>query len=220
MNTTEQSTIFEEIEAVLQSSECVARNLKHNFIGTEHVLLAILDNESLLAFRILKHLGIQGKGAKAGIRRMIGTGSSDLTDTKIQLTPRMKKVISLTRKEMRTLGDEKANTQHLLLGLLREGDGVAAKYLKLQGIGTDEIHRIIKVGVGSYDPCKKSYKRSWHRIVFENKNIATDEMVALRIVEELGISAQVKSWREETDVRFQFPPDIKFSLQVIQVELS
>ncbi|MEI6662989.1 MAG: ATP-dependent Clp protease ATP-binding subunit [Actinomycetes bacterium] len=105
-----------------------ARNLKHNYIGTEHVLLGLLREEEGLAARVLESLDITAEKVRAQVVRIVGSGE-EVTSGQIPFTPRAKKVLELALREALSLGHNYIGTEHILLGLVRENEGVAARIL-------------------------------------------------------------------------------------------
>src|SRR5438874_1826230 len=105
-----------------------ARTLKHNYIGTEHILLGLLREEEGLAARVLESLDITVERVRAQVVRIVGSGE-EVTNGKIPFTPRAKKVLELALREALSLGHNYIGTEHILLGLVRENEGVAARIL-------------------------------------------------------------------------------------------
>jgi hypothetical protein len=105
-----------------------ARLLKHNYIGTEHILLGLVAEEKGVAAEVLAGLGITLATARAGVVDIIGTGQSP-PQGHVPFTPRAKEVLELALREGLALGHDHIGTEHLLLGLLSEGEGVAAELL-------------------------------------------------------------------------------------------
>jgi ATP-dependent Clp protease ATP-binding subunit ClpC len=105
-----------------------ARILKHNYIGTEHILLGLLREEEGLAARVLESLHITVEEVRAQVARIVGQGD-EVTAGQIPFTPRAKKVLELSLREALGLGHNYIGTEHVLLGLLREGEGVAVRIL-------------------------------------------------------------------------------------------
>ena len=113
-----------------------ARTLKHNYIGTEHILLGLLREEEGLAARVLESLDITVEEVRAQVARVVGQGdevttgqTDEVTTGQIPFTPRAKKVLELALREALSLGDDYIETEHILLGLVRENEGVAARIL-------------------------------------------------------------------------------------------
>src|SRR6516225_2439833 len=105
-----------------------ARTLKHNYIGTEHILLGLLREEEGLAARVLESLDITVERVRAQVVRLVGSGE-EVTSGQIPFTPRAKKVLELALREALSLGHNYIGTEHILLGLVRENEGVAARIL-------------------------------------------------------------------------------------------
>src|SRR5438067_469711 len=105
-----------------------ARTLKHNYIGTEHILLGLLREEEGLAARVLESLDITVERVRAQVVRIVGSGE-EVTSGQIPFTPRAKKVLALALREALSLGHNYIGTEHILLGLVRENEGVAARIL-------------------------------------------------------------------------------------------
>src|SRR6202522_985222 len=105
-----------------------ARTLKHNYIGTEHILLGLLREEEGLAARVLESLDITVERVRAQVVRIVGSGE-EVTSGQIPFTPRAKKVLELALREALSPGHNYIGTEHILLGLVRENEGVAARIL-------------------------------------------------------------------------------------------
>jgi ATP-dependent Clp protease ATP-binding subunit ClpC len=106
-----------------------ARALNHNYIGTEHVLLGLLRQQEGLAARVLEHLGLTVERVREQVVRIVGSGKEEFTSGQIPFTPRAKRVLELSLREARSLGQNFINTEHILLGLVRENEGVASRIL-------------------------------------------------------------------------------------------
>jgi ATP-dependent Clp protease ATP-binding subunit ClpC len=123
----------ERARRVLTIAQEEARNLNHSYIGTEHILLGLVREEEGVASRVLTNLGIGLGKVRSAVEFIIGRGEKPGTG-ETGLTPRAKKVIELAIDEARQLGHNYIGTEHLLLGLLREGEGVASSVLDSFGI--------------------------------------------------------------------------------------
>jgi ATP-dependent Clp protease ATP-binding subunit ClpA len=106
-----------------------ARDLGHNYIGTEHILLALLREGNGVGFRVLERSGMSIEGTRAEIKAMVGTGSG-APKGHIPFTPRAKKTLELSLREALQLQHNYIGTEHILLGVIREGEGVGAQVLK------------------------------------------------------------------------------------------
>src|SRR5215203_1663430 len=118
----------ERARQVVVLAQDEARALKHNYIGTEHILLGLLREEEGLAARVLESLDITVEEVRAQIARIVGQGD-EVTTGQIPFTPRAKKVLELALREALSLGHNYIGTEHILLGLVRENEGVAARIL-------------------------------------------------------------------------------------------
>jgi hypothetical protein len=105
-----------------------ARTLSHNYIGTEHILLGLLREDQGIAAQALESLGVTVERVRAQVVRIVGAGE-ELTTGQIPFTPRAKKVLELALREALSLSHNYIGTEHILLGLIRENEGVAARIL-------------------------------------------------------------------------------------------
>ena len=117
-------------QQVLALSRKEADRFHHNFVGTEHLLLGLIALGQGVAVNVLQKMGLDLETVRVEIERQVGTGPDQKVIGTIPYTPRVKKVLSLAAKEARALNHTYAGTEHILLGLLREGDGVAARVLR------------------------------------------------------------------------------------------
>src|ERR1044072_1265716 len=128
----EGSELFERFteraRQVVVLAQDEARALKHNYIGTEHILLGLLREEEGLAARVLESLNTTVEEVRAQVARIVGQGD-EVTTGQIPFTPRAKKVLELALREALSLGHNYIGTEHILLGLVRENEGVAARIL-------------------------------------------------------------------------------------------
>ncbi len=123
---------------VLTLAQEEAQRLNHNYIGTEHLLLGLVREENGVAVRVLRDLGVDPRQIRERVERTVGRGQRTLYG-KLSLTPRTKRVIELAVDEARRLGHHYIGTEHLLLGLVREGEGVAVDVLKGLGVSLDKV---------------------------------------------------------------------------------
>src|SRR6516165_5416320 len=117
-----------------------ARMLNHNYIGTEHILLGLIHEGEGVAAKSLESLGISLEGVRSQVEEIIGRGQQ-APSGHIPLTPRAKKVLELSFRESQQLGHNYIGTEHILLGLLREGDGVAAQVLVKLGADMNRVRQ-------------------------------------------------------------------------------
>ncbi|ONK66369.1 uncharacterized protein A4U43_C06F7050 [Asparagus officinalis] len=123
---------------VIMLAQEEARRLGHNFVGTEQILLGLIGEGSGIAAKVLKSMGISLKDARKEVEKIIGRGSGFVA-VEIPFTPRAKRVLELSLEEARQLGHNYIGSEHLLLGLLREGEGVAAQVLESLGADPTNI---------------------------------------------------------------------------------
>jgi ATP-dependent Clp protease ATP-binding subunit ClpC len=117
-------------QQVLALARKEAERFRHNFVGTEHLLLGIVNLGQGTAFTVLRNMGLDSETLRLEVEKQVGTGPDDRMIGNIPYTPRVKKVLALAARESRELNHTYVGTEHILLGLLREGDGVAARVLK------------------------------------------------------------------------------------------
>ena len=115
-----------------------ARMLNHNYIGTEHILLGLIHEGRGVAARALESLGISLEAVREQVEEIIGQGQQ-APSGHIEFTPRVKKVLELSLREARALGHNYIGTEHILLGLIREGEGVAAQVLVKLGADLSRV---------------------------------------------------------------------------------
>jgi ATP-dependent Clp protease ATP-binding subunit ClpC len=122
-----------------------ARRLDHNYIGTEHILLGLIRESDGYAARALESLGISLDAVREQVEEIIGRGQ-EAPSGPVPFTPRAKKVLALSLRESLQLGHNYIGTEHILLGLLREGDGVAAQVLVRLGADLNRVReRVIRL---------------------------------------------------------------------------
>src|SRR5207253_339394 len=114
----------------------------HNYIGTEHILLGLIHEGEGVAAKALESLGISLEGVRQQVEEIIGQGQQ-APSGHIPFTPRAKKVLELSLREALQLGHNYIGTEHLLLGLVREGEGVAAQVLGRLGVELDDVRTVV-----------------------------------------------------------------------------
>jgi hypothetical protein len=117
-------------QQVLALSRREADRFNHNFVGTEHLLLGLIRLGQGVAVNVLLRLGLNLEAVSVEVEKQVGRGPDQKMIGNIPYTPRVKKVLALANKEARNLNHTYVGTEHILLGLLIEGDGVAARVLK------------------------------------------------------------------------------------------
>jgi len=127
-----------------------ARLLQHNYVGTEHLLLGLLREGGGIAARGLHNLGVELSEARLQVERIIGKGEESDAIQQPGLTPRAKKTIELAVDEARKLGHHYLGTEHLLMGIVREGEGLACEVLKKLGVALEAVQPEIIRLLGEY----------------------------------------------------------------------
>jgi hypothetical protein len=134
---------------VLTLAQDEAQRFNHNYIGTEHILLGLLRVEDGVAAQVLENMSVELPKVRMGVEFIIGRGDRPVV-REVGLTPRAKRVIELAIDEARRLGHNYIGSEHLLLGLVREGEGIAAGVLESLGVSLDKVrHEVIRVLVQS-----------------------------------------------------------------------
>jgi ATP-dependent Clp protease ATP-binding subunit ClpC len=128
----------ERARRVLTLAQEEALRFNHNYIGTEHILLGLVREGEGVAAKVLANLGVDLAKVRSAVEFIIGRGDKAVTG-EIGLTPRAKKVIELAVDEARRLGHQYIGTEHLLLGLVREGEGIAAGVLESLGVSLEKV---------------------------------------------------------------------------------
>ena len=116
-------------QQVLALARKEADRFHHNYVGTEHILLGLIKLGQGVAVSVLQKMGLDLETVRGAVEKQVGTGQETKTPGSIPYTPRVKKVLALAGKEAKTLNHSYVGTEHILLGLLREGEGVAARVL-------------------------------------------------------------------------------------------
>jgi ATP-dependent Clp protease ATP-binding subunit ClpA len=169
-----------------------ARLLNHNYIGTEHLLLGLLHESEGVAAQALTELSISLEAVRAQVEEIIGQGQRAPTGH-IPFTPRAKKVLELSLREAKQLGHNYIGTEHILLGLIREGEGVAAQVLVKLGGGLSRVRQqVIQVLSGSatagMEPGPRT--RLVRMTVPDNLREAEEQLTQVRREKEAAIDAE------------------------------
>ena len=167
----------------VQLAQEEARLLRHNYVGTEHLLLGLLYEGEGVAASALGSLGITREGVRAQVDEIIGYGQNRVTG-QIPFTPRTKKVLELSLREALRLGHHHIGTEHILLGLLREGEGLAAQVLVALGADHARIReRVLDVLTGR---CEQADPQAQLAIDLVQ---AAEELTQVRLLKETAFDA-------------------------------
>ena len=138
----------EHARQVIVLAQDEARGLRHDYIGTEHLLLGLLRVEDSLAADLLNALGVTIDETRADVAKTIGRGDEIVTG-QVPFTPRAKRVLELSSREARGLGNNYIATEHLLLSLVSETDGVAARILAARGVDPERVRGVLEGSLAS-----------------------------------------------------------------------
>jgi len=139
--------------AVVQAQD-EARTLNHDFIGTEHILLGLVGEGHGVAAKALESLGVSMEAVRQRVEDIVPPGQVEVRTGHIPFTPRAKKVLELSLSEAKLLGHRYIGTEHILLGLLREGEGVAAQVLTALGADLDGVRERVLQLLAEYQARK------------------------------------------------------------------
>ena len=129
----------ERAQRVILIAQEEAKRLNHDYVGTEHILLGLIALGEGVAAQVLANLGVDLRRVRAEIEKIVGTGDNVMLLGEIPFTPRAKKVLEYAVEEAQNMGHSYVGTEHLLLGLIREEEGVAARVLENLGLRLDVV---------------------------------------------------------------------------------
>jgi ATP-dependent Clp protease ATP-binding subunit ClpC len=141
----------ERAQKVLVLAQDEAKRFNHGFVGTEHILLGLVREGEGIAAKILMSLGVALDNVRSEVEKLIGKGEQRTAGPGVNYTPRAKKVIELAIEEGQSLGHNYVGTEHLLLGLIREGEGIAAQVLANLGVDLHRARKSVLSLLGSGD---------------------------------------------------------------------
>jgi ATP-dependent Clp protease ATP-binding subunit ClpA len=165
-----------------------ARLLNHNYLGTEHLLLGLIHEGQGVAAKALESLGISQEAVQAQVEEIIGQGEV-APSGRIPFTPRAKKVLELSLREAKQLGHNYIGTEHILLGLIREGEGVAAQVLVRLGAELSPTRRQV-IGLLTGDTEAGAGTRLVHLSMPDELREAEEELAQVRRQKERAIDAE------------------------------
>jgi ATP-dependent Clp protease ATP-binding subunit ClpC len=167
-----------------------ARQLNHNYIGTEHLLLGLLNEGDGIAAQALESLGVRLDAVRDQVTEIIGTGKHDAQSGHIPFTPRAKKVLELSLRESLQLGHDYIGTEHILLGIVREGQGVAADVLVGLGADLNRVRQAVVRLVATAEPDEPAAIRRRRSQVLTDEIVTRLDAIAARLAaieQRLGI---------------------------------
>jgi DNA-binding XRE family transcriptional regulator/Uma2 family endonuclease len=151
---------------VIQLAQEEARRLRHNFVGTEQILLGLIAEENGIAATVLKSAGLTLDKTRIEVEKIIGRGSTFI-EIQIPFTPRVKRVFELSLEQAHQLGTNHVDTEHLLLGLLLEGDGVAVRVLNILGVEINHLRQKVLEEIASEKIQISAFKASTDGNIFD-----------------------------------------------------
>jgi len=179
---------------VIMLAQEEARRLGHNFVGTEQILLGLIGEGTGIGPKVLKSMGVNLKDARVEVEKIIGRGSGFVA-VEIPFTPRAKRVLELSLEEAKQLGHNYIGTEHLLLGLIREGEGVAARVLENLGVDLSKVRSQIIRSLGDNQEVTAgagSSKRSKTPTLEEFGTNLTDKATEGRLDPVVGRSKEIE----------------------------
>src|SRR5438309_2537466 len=137
---------------VLALAQDEAVRFNHNYIGTEHLLLGLVREGEGVAAHVLNSLGVELSKVRKAVEFIIGRGDATTSPSEITLSPRTKKVIEFAADEARKLGHSHVGTEHILLGIVREGEGIASGVLESLGVSLEKVRHQVIATLGQQHP--------------------------------------------------------------------
>jgi tetratricopeptide (TPR) repeat protein len=196
----------EQARKALSLAQEEAQRFQHNYIGTEHLLLGLVREGEGVTAKVLSNLGVELNKVRSAVEFIIGRGDRIVLG-EIGLTPRAKKVIELAVDEARRLNHHYIGTEHLLLGLLREGEGIAAGVLESVGVNLERARRLVLASTDSEDSDRrrtsrgvKNLNESARKVLmlaeeeshhFQHTYIGTEHLLLGLVREGEGVAAKV-----------------------------
>jgi len=176
---------------VLALAQDEAIRFNHNHIGPEHLLLGLVREGEGVAARVLDSLGVELSKVRSAVEFTIGRGDSTTSPSEITLTPRVKKIIELAIDEARKLGHSHVGTEHLLLGIVREGQSVASGVLQSLGIKLETVrHQVIATlgrGTSGAAPEQSGTTQAYMTSALDRFDDAAKRVLALAKNEAIGL---------------------------------
>ena len=142
----------ENAQKIILIAQEEAKRLNHDYVGTEHILLGLSAIEGTVSHKILSNLGVSFRKVRQEIEKMVGIGDTIMLLGEIPFTPRAKKVLEFSVEESQMLGTEHIGTEHILLGLIREEEGMASKILANLGLNLDAVRDTVLNFLGDAEP--------------------------------------------------------------------
>ena len=142
----------ENAQKIILIAQEEAKRLNHDYVGTEHILLGLSALDGTVSNKILINLGVTFRKVRLEIEKMVGIGDTIMLLGEIPFTPRAKKVLEFSVEESQMLGTEHIGTEHILLGLIREEEGMAGRILENLGLNLDAVREAVLNFIGDAGP--------------------------------------------------------------------
>ncbi len=210
MNGIETGSLTPRAVQVLSSAHKEATRLKHNFIGTEHLLLGLIRLQEGVAFKVLQKMGLNLETIRLEVEGQVSVGPDQKVIGVTPFTPRSKKVLALAEQQAKELNHRYVGSEHILLGLLKEDEGVAARVLKKNVISIDRtIEEVLKELDPSYNPEKPTQGELDQSEGSDKIDVATikrlgDQFVSKMVATVAGSARKNQAFSEEEQVPMFF----------------
>ncbi len=183
-----------------------AAQFNHNYIGTEHLLLGLLREEDGIAFRVLREVGIKLQKVRSAVEFIIGKATAQPPSTERGLTPRAQVVVTLAVSEgWRTSTEHYVGTEHILLGLIREGEGIAPKVMEKLGVALEQVRSLVLQAIVEREATTEQPRESAkNKINVVTCRIDDSDMSAIDALVEVGIRStrsDAASWLIHSGVK-------------------
>jgi ATP-dependent Clp protease ATP-binding subunit ClpC len=176
----------ERARQVVVLAQDEARLLKHNYIGTEHILLGLLRQEDGIEAAALESLGVRIEDVRDQVARIVGQGD-EVAGGQLPFTPRSKRVLELALREAIALSHKHVGPEHILLGLARENEGVASRILLDQGADSEKVRQEVIRRLGTAPPPEYDMKMRSAQRRLERPRLRSYALVAAGIVGLVGL---------------------------------
>ena len=174
------SNFTEKARIAISEAHDAAAEMGHNYIGSEHLLMGLIREGSGVAAKVLEKNGVTAEKVKDKINEYIGIGVSLPQQTELPLTPRSKRILEMSALEARRLNHSYIGTEHLLMAIIRDGDGVAAKILESLGVNLPNFYTDTVRSIEVCPKCGTKYRKDGHE--------------RSSILRHTGITAPVGNW--------------------------
>jgi hypothetical protein len=210
------SNLTEQVQLILRLAEAEARGLRHEYVGTEHLLLGLIAEGDGVAASVLRSRGLDFARIHREIEQLVQSGPTPVAEKVLPLTPRSKQAIDFAKEDARIVGQSSVDTEHLLIGLLREPDGVAGMILRKCGLELEGLRaEVLKIRLLQMKIVERAVRPLLANM--SRKRRMRDELLAhLSAIfdEEFGRCKDPKAALEAAGKRFGDPAELTAELQM------